>query len=206
MGALGTVSGTAGNDTINGGSGIDEVSYAHGPANKGIVIDLAAGTATTTTGSDLLISIEKVTGSNQADTIFGSSVANSINGNGGIDTLDGRGGNDALRGGNDNDTISGGTGLDSLLGDSGDDILNGGSGNDSLRGSSGKDRSTGGAGADTFVYDFSDLVVGAARDSVTDFSHAQTDKVDLKLIDADSTDVFVDTFVFQGTTALTGAA
>lgn len=205
-GALGTVSGFAGNDILNGGAGIDQVSYAHGWANKSVTVDLAAGTAVTTTGQDTLISIENVTGSLFDDTLLGNGGANNLNGFGGNDNVNGRGGNDTLSGSSGNDTLLGSGGHDSLLGDGGRDNLNGGSGNDTLWGGSEKDIYTGGAGADRFVFDFYDLVIGAERNIVTDFSHAQGDKVDVSLIDADTTNIFVDQFTFEGTKAFTGPA
>lgn len=205
-GAYGVIIGSAGNDVINGGNGIDTVSYAHGYANKGIIVDLAAGTATTTTGHDTLVSIENVTGSLWDDTLLGSSVANYLDGFGGNDKLDGRGGNDSLYGYGGNDTLLGGSGNDELQGSSGNDSLNGGTGNDWLWGGSEKDIYVGGAGADKFTFDFYDLVTGAAsRNIVSDFSRAQGDKIDLYFIDADSTDIYVDQFTFVGTGAFTDA-
>lgn len=56
-----------------------------------------------------------------------------------------------------------------------------------LLGNTGADSLTGGAGLDVFVYrDVTDSTVGAAgRDTITDFSHAQSDRIDLRPIDAD---------------------
>jgi Ca2+-binding RTX toxin-like protein len=70
-----------------------------------------------------------------------------------------------------------------------DDPLDGRGGDDLLFGDLGADILTGGTGADTFQY--SDTAQSVAnpflRDTITDFSHAQHDKIDLHLIDADST-------------------
>jgi Ca2+-binding RTX toxin-like protein len=71
-------------------------------------------------------------------------------------------------------TISGGDGNDLISGDAGNDILTGGNGDDLLRGGSGVDSITGGFGADKF-----EILVNAAagKDNITDFSFAQSDKI-----------------------------
>ena len=64
---------------------------------------------------------------------------------------------------------------DTLLGSGGNDVLNGGNGgNDTLDGRGGNDNLTGGAGADIFVY-----AAGGGADFITDFSHAQGDRIDV---------------------------
>ena len=58
-------------------------------------VDLAAGTASDGTGgTDTLISIERVIGSNFNDTLRGSAAGNSFTGEAGDDLIDGRGGID----------------------------------------------------------------------------------------------------------------
>ena len=80
------------------------------------------------------------------------------------------------------DTKLGTAGNDTLNGAGGNDTLNGATGNDILNGGVGADQLTGGAGADTFK--FSDYT-GTTRqianrvDTITDFSVAQGDKIDL---------------------------
>ena len=77
---------------------------------------------------------------------------------------------------------------DVLTGTDGADKLNGLAGNDTLIGGLGKDSLTGGVGADVFkfksVNDSSALPKQA--DTITDFKHAQGDKIDLSAIDANS--------------------
>ncbi|MCP9850478.1 FG-GAP-like repeat-containing protein [Cyanobium sp. Morenito 9A2] len=76
----------------------------------------------------------------------------------------------ALNAGSGNDTLIGGGGKDTLIGGSGLDLLTGGGGNDSL---------TGGSGADRFR--FSDPLNAASnRDTITDFSVAQGDSIELE--------------------------
>ena len=81
------------------------------------------------------------------------------------DLFAGTAGNDTLNGTPADDKIFGGLGNDTLAGNAGNDTLDGGSGIDTL---------TGGAGSDTFVYS-----PGYGTDTITDFAHAQGDKIDL---------------------------
>jgi len=97
----------------------------------------------------------------------------------GIQTLSdlfaGTSGNDTLHGTLADDTIHGGAGDDTLYGGPGNDTLFGDAGNDRLDGGPGNDTLTGGPGSDTFVYE-------TGADTVTDFSHAEGDKIDLTAI------------------------
>ncbi len=96
--------GLSGNDTIDGGDGIDTVTYANWGANdgsgtpvlvginasrpNGVTVDLANGTASDSElGIDTLIRIENVIGSVGNDLFIASAVANVFDGAGGIDTL-----------------------------------------------------------------------------------------------------------------------
>ena len=81
----------------------------------------------------------------------------------GTDTI--TGGVNRVRGSNFNDTLSG---------DANDNILEGQNGNDILNGRGGNDILTGGANSDTFVY-----TDNGGADIVTDFFHAQADKINL---------------------------
>jgi Ca2+-binding RTX toxin-like protein len=66
---------------LNGGSGIDTVSYAYGLAGtSGVTVSLAVGTAQATggSGSDTLTSIENLIGSAYADRLTGNTGANSL--------------------------------------------------------------------------------------------------------------------------------
>lgn len=125
-------------------------------------------------------------GSGQNDTLKGASGPEGIFGLGGADTLSGFGGADQLDGGKGNDRLIGGKGGDTLLGGAGKDVLLGGKGGDSLIGGSAADMLTGGGGADEFVYNTGHSGPGAnKRDTVTDFSRQQGDKVNLGRIDGD---------------------
>jgi len=175
--ALGFTGG-AGNDTIvaggladaiDGGSGIDTVSYAgsgpvvvllqdtdtHGPhANEP-----AGGTGGLAEG-DSYTSIETLVASQFDDYVFGGAAGSTVyllDGNDVYDNnetqavtdyVDGGAGNDTMWGGDGADTLIGGTGNDALNGERGADQLDGGSGADTLSGGDGDDLLDGGAGAD----------------------------------------------------------
>ncbi|AFY48823.1 regulatory P domain of subtilisin-like proprotein convertases [Nostoc sp. PCC 7524] len=121
-GGYDTLIGGAGNDTLNGRSGNDTVSYRS--ATAAVNVNLSTGIATDGQGgTDTLISIERVIGSNFNDTLIGGS---------GDETLEGGNGNDSLNGGDGNDTLIGEGGYDTLIGGAGNDTLNGRSGNDTV--------------------------------------------------------------------------
>lgn len=107
----------------------------------------------------------------------------------GDDRIDGTLNNDDLSGDDGNDFITGGRGNDILNGDAGNDTLKGGDGDDQLTGGTGKDLLTGGTGADTFIFNSTaDSPAGqpTMRDSITDFSHSEGDRIDLSGIDANT--------------------
>lgn len=107
-----TLSGLAGDDTLDGGQGLDSASYA--AATGGVIVDLNITTAQAVgggEGSDRLISIENLIGSDFADTLTGNSAANVLSGGAGADTLSGGAGADTLYG----------AGADSMIGGTGDD-------------------------------------------------------------------------------------
>ncbi|MCR8550914.1 DUF4214 domain-containing protein [Salipiger sp. P9] len=136
--------GGAGDDYLDGGTGgIDTASYSNarpdGPNGAlaagdfgGVTVDLAAGTATGAQGSDTLIDIENVIGSQAGDVLRGDGRANALSGGAGDDLLDGRGGNDVLSLGEGNDTAHGGAGDDIFLLGPGNATLDGGTGTDRL--------------------------------------------------------------------------
>jgi Ca2+-binding RTX toxin-like protein len=121
--------GGKGNDTISGGSGFDLVDYSDEGGSLGITVDLLANTATDTYGStDTYTSIERVRGSDMADTFSGNNSANMFEGGGGNDTIDGLSGDDVIRGGFGDDRLLGGAGADMIAGGRGNDYMDGGSG------------------------------------------------------------------------------
>ncbi|MFW7524438.1 cadherin-like domain-containing protein [Vibrio ostreicida] len=91
--------------------------------------------------------------------------------------------------GEGDDRIEGGKGDDTLMGGAGDDTLIGGQGNDILQGGLGSDILTGGTGEDTFVWH--EIEVGA-KDTITDFSIDEGDKIDLREVLPELKDANVD--------------
>ncbi|MGK9237245.1 hypothetical protein KXS07_36440, partial [Inquilinus limosus] len=104
------VAGAAAN-RLDGGKGLDTVSYAGSDA--GVFVDLAAGTGTHGWAEgDVLVGIENLVGSAHADTLNGNGGANRLAGGAGGDTLRGQGGDDVLLGGTGVDWLDGGAGVD----------------------------------------------------------------------------------------------
>lgn len=118
------------------------------------------------------------------DTILGEGGNDSLYGYEGNDTLDGGGGNDTLSGHEGDDILLGGDGDDYLAGQEGNDTLFGGAGNDFLGAGPGNDMLSGGSGADRFFFT-SNFNTGMNVHTITDFSRAEGDYIDLKSIDAD---------------------
>ena len=125
--------GNSGQNVINGGDGFDYASYE--TANIGVNVDLSiAGLQTTNAGSDQLVSIEALVGSDFDDSLYGNAGANELFGRTGNDLLDGGDGNDLLISVAGNDTMLGGTGDDSFLFGSPDSgTMDGGAGVDTLQ-------------------------------------------------------------------------
>lgn len=122
------LTGGAGTDSLDGGPGSDEAGFIE--ATMSVDVDLATGVATGD-GSDTIVFIESVVGSNLADILRGDAQPNGISGAGGNDVLDGRAGNDMLSGGFGDDALSGAEGDDGLYGGvGGRDTSDGGPGND----------------------------------------------------------------------------
>ena len=157
--------GGLGNDTLDGGAGVDTATYRAG-ASGGVTIDLSdTGPQNTgSAGSDTLISIENVGGTDFQDSLTGDAGSNVIEGFDGADTLDGGLGRDTLSYAASTGSVtvnlstsqvSGGHGTgdvfvnfenvigsgfnDVLTGDAGDNVLDGGVGADTLDGGSGSD-------------------------------------------------------------------
>jgi Ca2+-binding RTX toxin-like protein len=150
-----------GDDTIDGGLGIDEAEYSNSASGITVVGNLVTNDGFGS--ADTLTSIEIVSGSAHADNMTGDGSDNTFLGDFGNDTLSGNGGNDTLVG----DFGDGG----GFLG--GDDILDGGEGDDTLEGGTGSDSLTGGIGGDLFVFR-----PGSGTDTIADFNFADGDRID----------------------------
>ncbi|MGF6228077.1 Ca2+-binding RTX toxin-like protein [Inquilinus ginsengisoli] len=224
--------GGAGADRLDGGAGSDTASWYTSTA--GVTVNLAAGTAGGGDAQgDTLIGIENLTGSNQGnDSLNGNAGANTLAGWGGADVLRGGAGADHLDGGAGSDTASyyndgsgvtvnlstgigsGGNaqgdtyaGIENVTGSAGGDTIIGNALANVLNGWAGLDALVGGAGADRFVFSAaSDSAVGPNADRITDFSHAQGDRVDLSAIDADTGSAGNQAFTFIGSALYSGVA
>jgi Ca2+-binding RTX toxin-like protein len=124
--------GDEGNDTLDGGAGVDLIQYRN--ASSAVNVNLTTGTATDGMGgTDTLLNIESVHGSDHGDTLVGNSSANRLVGFDGDDSLSGGAGNNILLGGNGADIIDGGDGNDEIWGELGADTIDGGAGSDIVR-------------------------------------------------------------------------
>jgi Ca2+-binding RTX toxin-like protein len=99
--------GGAGADHLDGSSGSDTASYAGSAA--GVTVNLNLSTAQLGAGDatgDVLVNIDNLIGSGQADTLTGDLNGNTIDGGLGNDTIEGGAGADVLIGGGGIDTLS----------------------------------------------------------------------------------------------------
>lgn len=172
-------------------------------------------------------------GDGGSDSVDGYEGNDKLFGGDGNDVLDGGAGNDELRGGrgidtvrftegseyslgvvvNLNDgTVQGGElfGTDRLFeienveGTSGNDLIFGNGAANVLTGGAGYDRLIGFGGADRFVYESRYDSNGKAPDYIGDFSRAQGDKIDLRIIDANEQVDGDQAFQFIGSHEFTG--
>jgi serralysin len=194
-----SVSGNAGIDVIIGGEGADTLSggadigdtVSYAGSAVGITVKITSGSTTIGKGGDaqgdFINGFTDVIGTSKDDVI--------------ADTMTG------FNGSNINEFIGGG-GNDTLTLGGGNDTGNGGSGKDKLYGGQDKDLLTGGSAADIFVYRKVEdsTVAGSGRDTITDFSSNQHDKIDLWSIDADEGHGRNQAFDFIGTNAFSRQA
>jgi Ca2+-binding RTX toxin-like protein len=176
------LSGGLGDDRLEGGGGNDRVSFS--AVLQGVSVDLSLlGTigGAWGQGTDTLVEIEHVTGSNLDDAVTGNTTANSLNG---------MAGNDVLFGEDGADTLNGGAGNDDLRGGANADIIIGGLGRDTLQGN---------AGYDDFVFNTvpESGVSPALRDTIIGFQH-NIDDIDLSTIDASAGTAGNNAFTFVG--------
>ena len=213
--------GDIGDDRLSGGNGNDDVFgedgndflYGNDPAFANSGIDRMFGgngndSAFGGLGNDTIDSgngNDFVKGDGDSDSVAGGNGNDVLDGDGGNDTIYGGAGNDRILGDVDNDVLYGDDGHDTIGGDDGNDVLFGGAGNDQLRGGRNVDTLTGGTGKDSFVFDDNETGLGALRDRILDFKAAEQDKIDLRLIDANTATGADNPFVWKGAAALTGA-
>lgn len=130
--------GGSGNDIIDGGADWDHVDYG-GHSREfinwwqqpftGIVIDMNEVQQVLNDGfggTDTLISIEGISGTDFDDSFTGGSGPDNFTGNAGNDIITGNEGDDFFHGNDGDDTLSGGTGNDWFKGGQGNDHIDGG--------------------------------------------------------------------------------
>lgn len=158
--------GDLGNDLLDGGDGIDTASYITAAAGVKVNLGIIGQQNTVNAGSDTLMNIERVVGSNFNDTLIGNTADNILLGGLGNDTINGAAGIDTASyvTANAGVTVNLGIALqqntgsagfdtliniervvgskfnDTLIGNASDNILLGGLGNDTLSGGGGVDR------------------------------------------------------------------
>jgi hypothetical protein len=158
--------GGVGDDTLDGGLGsFDLASYRN--YTKAVTASLADGIATGE-GSDVLISVEGVIGSEKNDSLTGSVEADILSGERGMDNIWGMEEADAIRGGGNADTLRGGLGNDLVLGNGGPDNLFGEEGDDALNSRdnvSGNDSLDGGDDAANCTTDVTEKSVVNCKDA-----------------------------------------
>jgi Ca2+-binding RTX toxin-like protein len=121
-------------DTLDGGAGVDTVSYSTRTANLTVTIGAGANDGTRDTdpilggnqseGDNVFAGVEKVTGGKGDDIITGDASRETLTGGRGDDTIDGNGGADIISGQSGDDTLTGGAGKDTLSGGPGGDVFN----------------------------------------------------------------------------------
>lgn len=136
----------AGDDTIDGAGGDDLVGFG-----RAVTANLVTGSATGE-GTDRLVSIEMLIGSDFDDMLIGNTAGNYIAGDRGNDVIQGGSGNDRLYGDEGDDRVLGEGGDDGTTGNDGKDRLLGGAGNDTLSGGMGDDMIDGAGGNDVVTY------------------------------------------------------
>ncbi|WP_031252170.1 calcium-binding protein, partial [Mesorhizobium sp. LNHC209A00] len=94
-----TLEGDGGNNVLNGGAGIDTLSYEHAAAAITVSLATTAAQNTIGAGSDTISAFENLIGSDFGDTLTGSTAANVISGLGGDDLINGGAGADTMVGG-----------------------------------------------------------------------------------------------------------
>jgi Ca2+-binding RTX toxin-like protein len=188
-----TLIGGAGADALTGGSGVDTVDYADGRAS-GVNVDLPAGTGGD--AGETLAEVERVLGTDFADTLRGDGGADGFDASGGDDlVIPGPGDDGQVLGGAGTDTIryddgrTGGVtvdlgsasdvdggasdggeqaiGFEHVVGSAAADTITGSDGDETLEGLGGDDRLSGGDGVDT-------LEGGAGADTLDGGAGADT--------------------------------
>ena len=178
----------AGNDTIIGGAGADQISFTEYTGPNGVIVNLIAGVVNDPYGGiDIVTSVEGARLTRNADFFFGNGADNFIRGMAGNDYIDGGAGSDNIRYDRDADfgglaavtvNLATGTAIDGFgstdtliaiegawLSKNADSFLGNDSGNFVL-GLAGNDTLNGGGGQDRVIYDRDAVFGGNAGVSI----------------------------------------
>ena len=191
-----------GNDTLDGGTGEDQIYFGFAfdmfgnstPVTQGVTLNLASTVAQNLGfyGNDTFLNFENVQGGAGDDTFFGTNGVNDLVGEGGADLLRGLGGDDI---------ILGEEGSDTLIGDAGADKLHAGHALNSSTETDGD--------ADIIKYfRISDSTYDDGMDTIFNFEHfagGGSDKIDLSFLDATSSLVGNQAFLFVGSAGFSSA-
>jgi Ca2+-binding RTX toxin-like protein len=235
-GTVNTLSGGGGRDTLDGGAGDDTLDGGEGDDSLvgGLGNDVLRGGAGTdrlwgSDGNDVFASgagADILAGGAGIDTADYSASWTAVNATLGpgpslggeaagdsfssIENLTGSVYDDTLTGDSGSNQLSGGVGNDRLVGAFGDDRLEGGFDNDILIGGNGRDVLVGGSGMDRFVFELSFDSRSGQEDQITDFSRgadvSQADVIDVSQIDANTSLLGDQAFVYVGAATFTNTA
>jgi Ca2+-binding RTX toxin-like protein len=100
-----TIIGTNSDNRIDGGLGVDTVTYHDASGGVTVNLNISGGQDTGGGGFDTLLNIENVRGSSSSDLLIGNAGANRLDGRGGNDRLVGGAGNDILDGGENSSNV-----------------------------------------------------------------------------------------------------
>ena len=138
-----SLTGSAGDDTINATGFIGSVTITGGSGNDTITGAIGPSLLNGNNGNDV------ISGQAENDSLLGGAGNDSLDGGGGNDRINGNDGDDSIDGGLGDDTITGDGGKDSITGGADDDKIDAGVGNDTIFGEAGADNIAGGAGLDS---------------------------------------------------------
>jgi Ca2+-binding RTX toxin-like protein len=195
------LSGSDGDDTLDGGRGFDILDggddddvliggndadqLTGGDGNDTLYVDnddIVGGFVDAGAGSDKIIvqDTDGVTLNVQtvnAEWVVGDAGADNFDASSmtGPVTLEGASGGDSLTGSSWDDSLDGGANKDTLIGGDGNDTMLGGDHDDTLDGGAGDDSLTGDSGDDVFV-----MTVGMGNDTIADFkAGGDSDQIDV---------------------------
>lgn len=166
--------------TVTPAAGSAAFSHAYASAGtKAAIVSLAEGAQTWTVAHTIDLSSGTMARNTAlADTLSGGAASDILTGDAFANHLIANGGNDRLNGGSGHDLLDGGAG---------NDVFTAGDGNDRLVGGTGRDTLTGNAGRDVFVFDDRETSSSKTKaDTITDFKGRSGDRIDLKLVDANT--------------------